>query len=429
MFKRLSSLLLMLALIVALLPLNVGAALAEDAADEADMVDELVPELDEFMIGVDEGADDALPENLPEDEGDFAVAAPLPEDESEFAVAAPLPMAVSHSVSITQSGSIVTIKGSVPSPYQLFGIIVDGTEVSNKLFGSSINQTVNMDSGTFATGYHTVYVGIGQWVGAEFKHVDTVIKKYMVTNTFKDRPTYGGVFDVYSNYFDIYPFQMTAFGYLAPKLFLEYSADGGKTWSRSGSMKPGGIKVASQESYRISGLKPGTTYNTRLRYGDYVTYATGFGGDGKSYFFGGPVLNTATITTGMGEAPKIKSVTCKATKIKYHKIKQPGYYNYAGGKLFWHKAWTEKFYTCNVKVTVKLKKKPGTNGVWITFDGQRKWVKGNKKTYSATFTSTVNYFAKKPKGRYKFNVSVCSGQDSAWGGFSPSWSKTKKLAK
>ena len=413
MFKRLSSLLLMLALIVALLPLNVGAALAEDAADEADMVDELVPELDEFMIGVDEGADDALPEA----EGDLPVAAPLPEDESEFAVAAPLPMAVSHSVSITQSGSIVTIKGSVPSPYQLFGIIVDGTEVSNKLFGSSINQTVNMDSGTFATGYHTVYVGIGQWVGAEFKHVDTVIKKYMVTNTFKDRPTYGGVFDVYSNYFDIYPFQMTAFGYLAPKLFLEYSADGGKTWSRSGYMKPGGIKVASQESYRISGLKPGTTYNTRLRYGDYVTYATGFGGDGKSYFFGGPVLNTTTIKTGSDTKPAVKSITAKAVNVRYHAVRHYG--QYTGVYLY-----TEKFYTCKIRVTVKLKKKPGTAGMFIN----GKWVKGNKKTYTKTFSPYPNYYFSHPRGSGKFTVTLRTGQSKKWGGYSPTVSRTKKLS-
>ena len=89
-----------------------------------------------------------------------------------------------------------------------------------------------------------------------------------------------------------------------------------------------------------------------------------------------------------------------------------------------------RYYTCNLKVTVKLKKKPGTKGLWITLHdgfGQTKWVKGNKKTYTATFKPYPNYFAKKPKGHYKYKVTVQSGQSKSWGGYSPAWSKNKKL--
>lgn len=341
------------------------------------------------------------------------------EEDGEYVAKA----AMKHTVSITQSGDIVTVKGSISAPHYFYGLYVD-TKLVAPVTGSSVNQTINMKN--FATGYHTVWLGVIEGQGST-TICNLIPKQYIESNNITDRPSYAGVVEVYHNRLDIYPYDMYMHNQ-AGLLYLEYSADGGKTWSRSGYMKANLIKLFIQQAYTISGLKPGTTYQTRLRYGDVITYSNkNSGGDDKSYFFGGPVFNTATITTGMAEAPKIKSVTAKAVKIKRHKARNPGYYNYVGGQLFWHKAWTERWYTCNVKVTVKLKKKPDTNGIWITFDGQRKFVKGNKKSYSATFTPTINYFAKKPKGRYKFNVSVCSGQSADWGGYSPSWSKVKKL--
>jgi hypothetical protein len=209
---------------------------------------------------------------------------------------------------------------------------------------------------------------------------------------------------------------------------MEYSANGGKSWQRSGYMKYNMITTASRQGYKISGLRAKTTYKTRIRYGEYVTYQTGAGGDGRSYFFGGPVLNTTTIKTGSSTKPKIKSVTLKATKVKYHKLKWPGYYNVVGGSVFWHNSYVEKFYTAKVKVTVKLKKKPGTNGVFISLLGQTKWKKGNKKKYTITFTPTYNYWLKNPRsGKYKLQVQVYSGQNSSWGGYSPVYSKKKKV--
>ena len=224
---------------------------------------------------------------------------------------------------------------------------------------------------------------------------------------------------------------MSAFGLYAPKLYLEYSADGGKTWKRSGYMKPGGIKLATQEGYKISGLQPNTTYQTRLRYGEFVTYSTSYDGDGKEHFFLGPALYSTTIKTGMATTPAIKSVKLKSVKVRRHKMRHAGYYNYVGGTLFWHKAWTERWYTCNYKVTVKLKRKPGTNGIWITVNegfGHTKFVPGNKKTYTFIFTPNVNYFGRKPKKcKLNYTVTVRSGQSSNYGGYSPSWSGKRRL--
>ncbi len=328
---------------------------------------------------------------------------------------------VKHTVKITQKGATVTIKGSVPSPYLLAVVMVDDAVVSDKIFGKSINYKINMNSGTFATGYHTVVVGIAQKdENGELNLVDVAYKYYVKANIITDKPTYKGRYEVYSTYFDIYPFEMSAFGLWAPRLYLEYSSDGGKTWMRSGYMKPGGIKVATEEGYTISGLQPDTTYKTRLRYGETVTYDY----DGKDYVFFGPALSSYTITTGKPQAPRVKSIKVKATKIKYHKVKHYGYYT--GVYLY-----TEKYYTCKIKVTVKLKRKPGAKGLWISLNegfGHTKFVRGNKKKYTATFTPNVNYWSKKPnKSGTKYTVTVSSGQSKSWGGYSPSVSKKKKL--
>ncbi len=322
-----------------------------------------------------------------------------------------------HNLTITQSGTTVKVTGTVAQPWSLAYLYVDGTEVAS-LSGQSVNSTINMNN--YATGYHTVALGVLNYTD---KIADIIGKKYIVSNTITAKPGYNGVFEVYSNYLNYFPYDMAG-NNAAGNLYMEYIPSGGKTWARSGYMKRNSIKLYIQQSYSIKGLRPNTVYHTRIRYGTYATYSTGWGGDGKSYFFGGPVRNTTMIKTGVASKPAIKSVQVKAVNIKYHKVRHPGYYNYVGGTLFWHSAYTEKFYTCNVKITVKLKKKPGTKGLWIN----GKFVQGNKKTYTAKFTPYPNYYAKRPRGRYKYLVSICTGQDAKWGGYSPLYQKNKKYS-
>lgn len=235
--------------------------------------------------------------------------------------------------------------------------------------------------------------------------------------TIGEAPTYGGVFVVYDTYFNFYPYDM-AMSNQAYDLYMEYSSDG-VNWSRTNYMRANWIKLFIQQGYEISGLAPNTTYLTRIMYGKYLS---------SGEFVTGPSLDTLTIKTGDSAAPAIKKVTLKAKKVKKHRVRHAGYYNYVGGMLFWHKAYTERYYTCKIKAVVKLKKKPGTNGMWISVGGQSKFVPGNKKKYSATFTPYPNYFAKRPKkGRYKYEVIVRSAQDGSWGGYSAPWTKVKKL--
>ena len=205
-------------------------------------------------------------------------------------------------------------------------------------------------------------------------------------------------------------------------LYLEYSSNGGKTWKRSGYMQKSLITLAIDQGFTQGGLKPNKKYKTRLRYGTTATKVM----DGSTGLLLGPALNTGTKKTGKKTKPPIKSVKVKAIKVKFHKHRVPGHYEWVGNSLIWFKAYTEKYYTCKYKVIVKLKKKPGTKGIWVN----GKFVKGNKKKYTVKFTPYPNYFVKKPpKGLKKVTVKIRSYQSKKYYGFSPMYKKKKKVTR
>lgn len=396
-------------------------------ADFAEPVDGAVS----AMEGVDLGGEDDAQIGAAEAAGDVSEAAGCQLDDDIIAgymadlsnriagtsdhleAASHLNAAVSHNVDITQNGLTVTVRGSVAAPYVFNGLFVDN-QVAAYVTGNSVDATINLSS--LDTGFHTVWLAVIHPSNTK-DLVDGILKQYVEVNKISDTPSYGGSFVVYDSYFDIYPFT----GVFNSSVYLEYSSDNGATWNRTGRMTPNMIQLAIQQSYRIDGLAPGTVYRNRLRCGEYVTYYKETQlGDDNDYFFGGPPLETTMIQTGFNYAPPIKSVTVKAVKVKHRRVKHYGYYT--GVYLY-----TEKYYTCKLKVTVKLKQKPGSNGLWISIDGQRKYVGGNKKKYTATFTPTINYFAKKPRGHYRYDVAIQSGMDPNWGGFSPAITKNRKL--
>ena len=307
-----------------------------------------------------------------------------------------------YSMDVTRSGSIVTIKATVTKKYssdlKFTDVMVDGSSVQTINNLSSVTVKVNMNN--FDVNYHEIKLrAYSNALGQYFYTISTTQRTDITA-----RPNYKGAFEWYSNYFVYAPYNMS-YANRAYDLYMEYSADGGKTWKRSGYMRCNAITLAIDQQYKISGLLPNHNYVTRIRYGKYV--------NGKLLL--GPVLGTGTYKTGAAKAPKIKSIKCKAVKVKRHKVKHYGYYT--GVYLY-----TEKFYTYKVKVTVKLKKKPGTAGIWIN----GKFCKGNKKKYTATFTPYPNYSAKKPKGR-KWGVVIASYQNKSYGGYSPLIQKKKKL--
>ena len=326
-------------------------------------------------------------------------------------------------VTITGSNNSVTISGSISSQYTrspynyIFGkLFIDGVELKDFTYQTSIGrQTISLSNiRNIQTGYHTAFLQV--YNKETGKLVDLLYKTHIAYNGINSQPTYKGRFDVYQKYFYYYPYNM-ALANQQGKLYMEYKKAGSKTWKRTGYMTANAIKLYTSQNYTISGLKPNTKYNIRIRYGDYVTYDTGIYGDGKSYFFGGPVLKCGTIKTGKAKAPNIKSINVKAVNVRYHKIRHYG--AYTGVYLY-----TEKFYTCRFKVTVRLKQKPGAKGLWIN----GKYVKGNKKVYSTVFSPYPNYYVKKPpRGLKKYSVSICSYQNKSYGGFSRLRTKKVKI--
>lgn len=249
---------------------------------------------------------------------------------------------------------------------------------------------------------------------------DSDVKLYAASDI-TAAPNSTGKFEVYNTYFNYYPFY--GFGNVTWKtsytfydVYMEYSSDGAN-WTRVGPMAYSLITTANNQGYSISGLQPNTTYMTRLLYGSSDYY-------GNTTY--GPAVASTTIKTGMPTAPKIKSIQAKAVNVKYRKVKHYWYGIYM---------YTEKFYTCKVKIIIKLKKRPGTAGIAVRFVGNWMggpdvtfWMGGNKKKYSKKFTPYPNYFFKNPRKRSKCTIYVCSGQSSEWGGLSPMITKNKRLS-
>jgi len=321
-------------------------------------------------------------------------------------------------ITLTGNGKTMTIQGTVNSNYCLGEVVVDEGKDENIVYNFNY-ATGNIKSpaislSKFGTGYHTVIILV---YNKSKKYQGALGQGYVPYNGITAKPTYNGVFKVNSKSFTYYPYNM-ALSNQTGKLFMEYSANGGKTWKRTGYMQANMIKLYTDQAYSFGGLKANTVYRTRIRYGDYIDYL------GKSYLFLGPVKNTTTFKTGKAKAPKIKSVKIKAIKVKRHKHRVAGHYYWTGYRLIWIGPYTEKYYTCKFKVTIKLKKKPGAKGIWV--DGT--FLKGNKKKYTKIITPTYNYYRKKPpKGLKKVKISIKSYQSKSYGGFSPANTKKVKI--
>ena len=351
-----------------------------------------------------------------------------------------------YTVSLSNSGNNLVIQANISNQYRtgpynyVFGkLFVDGYELKDFTGSTTIaRQTISLNG--FSTGYHTAFLQL--YDNSTGNLLRLIFKEKLAVNKITDRPTYNGVFNVNSTNFNYYPYDLVS--NQAGPLYMEYKPSNSSNWSRTGRMVANQIKLKLDQGFNMRGFRANTVYNTRIRYGSYYTYTrlnpADFGltlaqfqkvfatnrtylADGNSYFFGGPVLNTTTIKTGKATKPKIKSVKVKAIKIKYHKHRVPGHYEWTGYHYVWIGSFTERYYTCKYKVTIKLKKKPGTSGIWVN----GKYLKGNKKTYKTTFTPYPNYFVKKPPKKLKYKVTIKSYQSKDYGGFSPAYSKTKKV--
>lgn len=205
-------------------------------------------------------------------------------------------------------------------------------------------------------------------------------------------PSANGSIAVYHNYLDyMSPVDGNLINY---KLFLEYN---GRVYG----------PMSYLQSAKITGLAPNSNYGIKTYYGVYKD-GSWFTGKEEGYY-----RNLGTYRTGVGTTPKIKSIKVKATKVKKKTQKVYGYYTglYLGKR---------KYYKYSIKITVKLKKAPGTNGIWI--NGKK--FKGNKKKYTVKLGPYTNY--SKPKGK-KFTVMIYSYYNNSYGGYSPMYRTVKKV--
>lgn len=241
--------------------------------------------------------------------------------------------------------------------------------------------------------------------------------------TITARPNYNGVFKVYNTYINYYPFTLTGnhnpYSFNTPYLYMEFSSNGGRTWFRSKRMTYQVGPLATDQGFKLDGLKPNTTYKTRIRYGDI-------------YGNCGPALNTTTIKTGKAKAPKIKSVKIKAVNIKYHKHRVGPQAYWTGYHWVYTGSWTERYYSYKLRVTVKLKKKPKAKGLYVSLGGYgTKYVKGDKKKYTVTFTPLYGGYrtSRPPKGLGKKTVTIGSYQDKSkkWIGLSKTTKRKRKV--
>lgn len=283
-------------------------------------------------------------------------------------------------------------------------IYIDGS--SYKTFTWPNTKTTyistDIDIRGLSPGMHYVYVGARPTSSASMQYTDY---KYFASSIY-DAPSQGvGSFAFYSNYFD---YMSPAFDFVAInkgyKLYMDYYKNG----KYAGTYGP----MNYYQNAQIGGLTPDSNYSVNLYYGKVVPY------NGVNYFLtgkdNGRAINAGSFRTGKAKLPKIKSIKVKAVKVKARKAGVYGWYTgYYFGKV--------KYYTYKIKVTVKFKKKPGTPGIYLN----GVYRKGNKKTYSKTFGTYAAY--SRPRGK-KFVVTLYSSQNPSYGGYSPLYSKKKKVS-
>lgn len=157
------------------------------------------------------------------------------------------------------------------------------------------------------------------------------------------------------------------------------------------------------QTYTFDGLAQNTVYEAKLYYRS--KYRAVYGPDSPSVFF----------KTGPNALPKVKSVKVQAVKYKRHKEHLVSPYD---GYVY--RTRFNIYYTFKYKITVTMKKKPGTPYLYV--NGKR--FKGNKKKYTFTTGKQLTYY--KPKGK-KFTVYVYTGLDPTYGGYSLLYSKKVKV--
>ncbi|MCR5791552.1 MAG: hypothetical protein K6G65_00135 [Lachnospiraceae bacterium] len=298
-------------------------------------------------------------------------------------------------ISIDKKG-IATVTGTTTESAEFTELRVDDFKVVCTLSGKSFKKT--FDTKKYDIGYHNLSARMSN--GKEITYpkafptaiYDTASLKasYFTTEPKKmafNTPNYNNhIYDYY--------------------LQVKTQKD---SWNNAALYGPFSPVVAKA----ITKLSPDTKYVCRAFYLKQVTYG------GKKYYMVGPFSKEITVKTGPKAKPAVQSITASKAKIKKVWVK-PLY----KGIVLVHKGYW--IYKTTYKVTVKMKKKPGIAGMYIHANGDSpsyRYVKGNKKSYTATFTITGKAIGKNTK------VSLFTKGNKTYGACSPVYKKKIKIKK
>ena len=297
------------------------------------------------------------------------------------------------------------------------GISFDELYVDDDYVESLYDETefkTSIDMKDYEVGYHTVRATLNG--SSYYAYYTKVFTGIFEKPTISLRDFYSGKkYFTYENNGNSYYYDSSC------GLHLEYRKKGAKSWKITTS------SIGNYSTAKISKLSPGKTYSVRTCYGKKQSYEYP-ASDGtyvtENYFFVGPRSKTVNLKIA-AKRPPVKNIIGKCRKQWCNKVR----YNILGaGTWKWGYAGygyyrtiighrTVRYWYTKIKITVKMKKKPGTAGIYI---GQHK-KKGNKKQYTTNFT-----LSGKKKG-HKVVVSVQSYQSKIYGGYSPAVKKKVKI--
>ena len=290
------------------------------------------------------------------------------------------------------SSGIATVTGETTGSETFTRLWVDEVRSVMPLSGKSFKET--FDTKKYDIGWHSL--------GAELSDGTMVyFSKYFPTAIYDKPSLSAGCFQ--TNAKDL-AFSTPNHNGSKYDYYLQIKKGNGDWGDLYGPFSPNSVRA-------INNLSPGTTYSFRAIYFTEV---------GPKDYFKSKFSNTVTVRTGPKKKPAVKSI--KISKAKVKKVWVKPIYNAFG--LVVKKGFYA--YKTQYKVTVKFKKKPGVAGIYIHASNDTPlftFVKGNKKTYTATFTTGGKRIGKKMK------VSVYTKGNSSYGAYSPVYSKKVKIKK
>ena len=267
-------------------------------------------------------------------------------------------------------------------------LYIDDMACNAGISGESSFSDVEIDMKDYGVGMHTLYAKLtnhndsAYWIYYEYG-IPTYIYKKPSIKLSEFATTYNHI-----------AYRYSGSSYEGCSVYYDWKKKGGK-WNKLVGPVSTSSGTYTREKQK---LKAAANYTVRTYFGKVVRYS------GASILISGAdtgkYSSSKTVKTA-GKKLSIKSV--KISGVSQKKRKVTGWYiGYVRDPYYgtWNRSLiygTRNIVTTKFKVTLRLKKKPGTKGIYI---GTHK-IKGNKKTYTTTFNLEGKYKGK--KATFSFN--------------------------